>query len=195
MGVPVEPRRRGPEHQHRFRQRGDPAVRRDNDGRRHGLHQSLPRTGYGGQQLGYVVAIGPGQDGRQRCSVGLGEHVMLAPGLAPVRRIGAGLFPRHPRPAPMRCPRKPGTSPSGPHRAIGTTAFHGDFCHTPACCQSRSRRQQVIPEPQPIYWGSISQGMPLFNANKMPVSALQSSSGRRPGLRNRRGLGPAAAVV
>lgn len=87
--------------------------------RRHGLHL--------GQQLGYVVAIGPGQDGRQGCSVSLGEHVMLAPGLAPVRRIGAGVFPGHSRPAPMRCPRKPGTSPSGLRRAIGTTAFHGAF--------------------------------------------------------------------
>jgi transposase len=28
----------------------------------------------------------------------------------------------------------------------------------PASCQSRKRRQQVMPEPQPISWGSISQG-------------------------------------
>ena len=80
--------------------------------RRHGLHQR--------QQLGYVVAIGPGQDGRQGCSVGLGEHVMLAPGLAPVRRIGAGLFPRRPRPALTRCLHKPGTSPDPPPRVIWT---------------------------------------------------------------------------
>ncbi len=33
---------------------------------------------------------------------------------------------------------------------------------TPASCQSRKRRQHVIPEPQPNSWGSISQGMPLF---------------------------------
>jgi hypothetical protein len=32
--------------------------------------------------------------------------------------------------------------------------------HTPACCQSRRRRQQVIPLPQPISWGSISH-LPL----------------------------------
>ena len=33
---------------------------------------------------------------------------------------------------------------------------------TPASCQSRSRRQQVMPVPQPISWGSISQGMPTL---------------------------------
>lgn len=32
---------------------------------------------------------------------------------------------------------------------------------TPASCHSRSLLQQVIPEPQPISGGSISQGMPL----------------------------------
>jgi hypothetical protein len=33
---------------------------------------------------------------------------------------------------------------------------------TPASCHSLRRRQHVIPEPQPISFGSISQGMPLF---------------------------------
>jgi hypothetical protein len=32
--------------------------------------------------------------------------------------------------------------------------------HTPASCHSLSLRQQVIPEPQPISWGNISQGIP-----------------------------------
>src|ERR1700733_1747619 len=32
----------------------------------------------------------------------------------------------------------------------------------PRSCQSRSRRQQLIPEPQPISCGSISQGIPLL---------------------------------
>src|SRR5215203_3728269 len=35
------------------------------------------------------------------------------------------------------------------------------FSHTPACSQSRSLRQQVIPDPQPISWGSISHCKPL----------------------------------
>src|SRR3954453_20668965 len=50
----------------------------------------------------------------------------------------------------------------------------------PASCQSLNRRQQVMPEPQPISWGSISQGMPLFSTNRMPVRAARSSTGGRP---------------
>jgi hypothetical protein len=36
-------------------------------------------------------------------------------------------------------------------------------------------RQQLIPEPQPISFGSISQGMPLFSTKMMPVRAARSS--------------------
>ena len=110
---------------------------------RHGIHQ--------GQQLGYVVAIGSGHDGRKWRSLGLGEHVMLAPRLAPVRRIGTRLFPRPPRLAPTRCPRKPATSPGSPRRAIGTTAFHGalptrPLPANPAAGASRSSPSR-IPSP------------------------------------------------
>ena len=82
--------------------------------------------GWAGEQRCEGMEYGP----NQRCSVGLGEQVMLAPGLAPVRGIEAGLFPAAHGPHslvkdPARCPRKPGTSPGGPHRAIGTTAFRG----------------------------------------------------------------------
>jgi hypothetical protein len=47
--------------------------------------------------------------------------------------------------------------------------------HTPASCHSRKRRQQVIPDPQPISFGSISQGMPLLRTKTMPVRAARSS--------------------
>jgi hypothetical protein len=46
--------------------------------------------------------------------------------------------------------------------------------HSPARCQSRKRRQHVMPLPQPSSWGSISQGMPLLKTNTMPVSAARS---------------------
>jgi hypothetical protein len=61
--------------------------------------------------------------------------------------------------------------------------------HTPASCQSRSRRQQVMPHPQPISWGKSSQGMPVRRTNRMPVRVLRLSTGLRPGYRNRRRLG------
>jgi hypothetical protein len=56
------------------------------------------------------------------------------------------------------------------------------FFQTPRCCQCRSRRQQVTPEPQPISWGSISQGMPLRKTKTIPVKQARSSTGGRPRL-------------
>ena len=47
---------------------------------------------------------------------------------------------------------------------------------TPASCHSRKRRQHVTPEPQPISWGNISQGMPLFSTKMMPLRAARSST-------------------
>jgi hypothetical protein len=56
---------------------------------------------------------------------------------------------------------------------------------TPAWRQSRSRRQQVIPLPQPSSWGSSSQLLPLLRTKMMPVSAARSLMRGRPP----RGLG------
>jgi len=47
--------------------------------------------------------------------------------------------------------------------------------HTPASCHSFRRLQQVIPDPQPISWGSISQGIPLFSTKTIPVRAARLS--------------------
>ena len=52
--------------------------------------------------------------------------------------------------------------------------------HTPACCQSRSRRQQVTPEPHPIDCGSISHGMPVRSTNRIPLNAALATTGGLP---------------
>ena len=54
------------------------------------------------------------------------------------------------------------------------------FCQTPASCQSRSLRQQVVPEPQPISRGSIFQGIPVLKTNKMPPRAARLLMRGRP---------------
>jgi hypothetical protein len=41
----------------------------------------------------------------------------------------------------------------------------------------------VTPDPQPISFGSIFQGMPLRRTNKMPVSTARSGIGFRPAWR------------
>jgi hypothetical protein len=53
---------------------------------------------------------------------------------------------------------------------------------TPAACQSRNRRQQVSPHPQPNSCGSIVHGMPLRKTNRIPVSASRLPTGGRPPL-------------
>ncbi len=50
----------------------------------------------------------------------------------------------------------------------------------PACCQSRSRRQQVTPDPQPISWGSNSQRRPALRTKIMPVKQARSGIRGRP---------------
>ncbi len=59
----------------------------------------------------------------------------------------------------------------------------------PAACQSRSRRHQLMPEPQPISWGGIAHGTPDRSKNRMPVSTARLSNGLRPGYRGRRAFG------
>src|SRR6266436_4437636 len=53
-------------------------------------------------------------------------------------------------------------------------------CQMPDCCQSRRRLQQVMPEPQPSSFGSISQGMPLRRTNTMPLRHTRSAIRGRP---------------
>jgi len=55
-------------------------------------------------------------------------------------------------------------------------------CQTHAWCQSRRRRQQVMPEPQPISAGRSSQASPVLRTNRMPVKARRSAMGGRPRL-------------
>jgi hypothetical protein len=52
--------------------------------------------------------------------------------------------------------------------------------HRPACCQSRNRRQQLIPLPQPISAGKYSHGRPVRSTKMIPVKACRSGIGGRP---------------
>jgi hypothetical protein len=54
------------------------------------------------------------------------------------------------------------------------------FCHTPAWCQSRKRRQQVMPLPQPSSKGKYSQGQPVRRIKMIPLNAARSETRGRP---------------
>ena len=55
-----------------------------------------------------------------------------------------------------------------------------NLSQTPASCQSRSRRQQVMPEPQPSSGGKSSHAMPVLSTNRIPLSAARSEMRGRP---------------
>jgi hypothetical protein len=127
----------------------------------------------GDLQLFRVMHIGSRDGHRQRHAVAVHDDVTLCAQLAAIRRILARRF------AP------PGAGTLALSSEARVQSMRPAFCsrcrsarckrfHTPACCQSRKRRQQVIPLPQPSSWGSISHGMPLFKTNTMPVKAARS---------------------
>src|SRR5215471_12223534 len=136
-------------------------------------------------ELGDVVAVATGQRDRQRDTTAVGDHVMLGACPGAVDRAGPGFGP------PFNA-RTCELSAADLDQSIIPAAFSlassssCNCCHTPAWCQSRSRRQQVIPDPYPSSCGKNSHAMPVYSTNKIPHSALRSSRRLRPGYRYRR---------
>lgn len=138
-------------------------------------------------KFGDVIRVCAGQAGRQRKAVGICDYMVLAARLGFIRGIRPGFGP------PFSA-RSGELSTTARDQSIWSAAWSlanktsCSRCQTPAACQSRRRRQQVMPLPQPISWGKSSQPMPVFKTNMMPVSACRLSIGLRPGYRNRRGF-------
>ena len=124
-----------------------------------------------------VVDVGPGQQKGEREAAPVRDNVPLRARFAPVCRVRAsGLAPLFAAiEALSRHARLQSIRPAARNRRSNARRSRS---HTPARCQSRSRRQQVTPDPHPISRGSISQGMPDFSTNKMPVRAVRSSPSR-----------------
>lgn len=130
------------------------------------------------QNLG-VVNVGCRQQQAQRNALSIDEKMMLRARFAFVRRVGAGLV------APFLAATVAESTTArlqsiSPARPSFSRSKRRNRSQTPASCQSLRRRQQVMPLPQPISWGSISQGMPLRRTNKMPVKAARSGTRGRP---------------
>ncbi len=140
-----------------------------------------------GQELGNAVAVRAGQDARDWRAVGVGGDVVLGTGS---RTIG-GARSRFWLAPTARTEEESMMTREKSMRSAARSFANKISCrrsHTPALCQSCSRRQQLTPEPQPISLGSSFQRMPLLSTNRMPVNAARSDTGMRPGYRNRRGL-------
>jgi hypothetical protein len=100
------------------------------------------------QQLGDVVAVAAGDGDRERDPVGIGQQVVLGAWPAPVDRTWADRLAR----VPPSCPHVGaiGHRPRPVDPVGGVQLGQQELVEpsqTPACCQSRSRRRQVIPEP------------------------------------------------
>jgi len=140
------------------------------------------------KQLGDVVGVRARQNRGQRNAVSLSNHMMFAARFALIRGVRAGFRPpKTARTDALSTTVRDQSIWSASRNLASKTSCSSS--HIPADCQSRRYRQQVIPDPQPISWGNISQGMPLLSTNRIPVSTLRRSIGLRPGYRRRRGLG------
>jgi hypothetical protein len=126
------------------------------------------------QELGVVDVCGA-EYYRERDASSVRNNMALRARLCLIRRIRSGLLA--PLLAGTLAESKDALSQSitsaSPRRSKSTRCSSS---HTPASCQSRKRRQQVEPEPQPISLGSISQGIPLFKMKTMPLRAARSST-------------------
>jgi hypothetical protein len=94
-------------------------------------------------------------DGK-RDAPGVGNEMALRPGATEIGRIGAGLL------APLVAGTQAlSTQASFPSMALArprrSSRTRSSLSQTPAACQPRSRRQQVMPDPRPIACGSISK--------------------------------------
>src|ERR671938_524061 len=133
-------------------------------------------------QRGEDASIRPIRRRQPHCegdAVALDHNVALAARFAAIRRIRPGLL------APLLAGAKALSTLARRQSILSASPKRSktDWCkraHTPACCQSRKRRQQVTPLPQPSSWGNISQGMPLLSTKRIPVKAARSGTRGRP---------------
>ena len=121
-----------------------------------------------------VVHVGPTCHYRERDTFAVDHNMALRSRFSFIRWIRTGscspLFAE--TLAESKEARSQSICSTSPRRSRRTRC---SFFHTPASCHSFKRRQQVMPLPQPISWGSISHGMPLFSTKMMPARAARSS--------------------
>jgi site-specific DNA recombinase len=133
------------------------------------------------RQRARVGAVGRAQAERERDPLPVDQQMLLAARLAAIRRIRAGNF------APLfagtsRLSRQARDQSIWSAMPSWSSRTRCNCSQTPASVQSRRRRQQVTPQPQPISRGSSSHGMPLCSTNRIPVRAARSGTRGRPPL-------------
>jgi len=139
-------------------------------------------------QLRAVVTVTAGERPRERDPAALDEEVMLGARPSAVNRARAR------RAAPLfACTWLESTTarvhsicPAARSRSSNNRCSRS---HTPACCHSSSRRQQVTPEPNPSSCGKCRHAIPVWSTNRIPDSVCRSGWRLRPPGRERSFLG------
>lgn len=126
-----------------------------------------------------IVDVRAGMRDGQRRPLAIAHNMPLRAIFTAIGGIGAGLRP----PKIARTEQLSITafdqsiSSASPSSSSNTRHI---FSHTPDSCQSRSRRQQVMPDPQPNSWGRYSHGQPVRKTNRMPISTRRFGTRGRP---------------
>jgi len=121
-----------------------------------------------------VMAVGAAQAHAEQCARPVDHNMALRAWFAAIRRVRTGGS------APFlaaivaesRAARLQSSLPASARRS---SRMRCRRVQTPAACQSRSRRQHVMPE-QPISVGSIPHGMPERRSEMIPARAARSST-------------------
>lgn len=126
-----------------------------------------------------IVKVSSGVEDSQRSSLPVGYQVTLRAILASIRWIRPGL-------RPPKTARTLQLSTADVLQSIASASPSSSrnsrqiFFHTSASCQSRRRRQQVIPDPHSISAGKYSHGVPVLKTKRIPVRAARSGTRGRP---------------
>ena len=122
-----------------------------------------------------IVGVGTGQDEGERKAVPVGDQVALRAEPASVGRVRPCLV------TPLLAATDALSMQARPQsiRSAARSRRSNSRCsasQTPNSCQSRRRRQHVMPDPHPISSGSISHWMPVRSTNRIPVKAARSDT-------------------
>jgi hypothetical protein len=129
------------------------------------------------QHLG-VVAVGAADGQAKWRALAIDDDVPLRARLAAIRRVRAG------RRSPLFAGTEALSSEARLQFSLSAPCSRSrrsrcSAAQTPAACQSRSRRQQVIPQ-TPISRGTYSHGIPVRSTKMIPASAARSDARGRP---------------
>lgn len=115
----------------------------------------------------------------ERDALAVDDQMLLGPELSAIRRVRPGLgAPPFDRTLEASMLARVQSTLSA--RPSSSSSARWSRSHTPASCQSRRRRQQVMPLPHPISCGRYSQPIPVRSTKRIPASAARSSTGGRP---------------